>query len=68
VGEGFETNNKLKKIFLEKRGGWTTLVRWRIFEIFLLKFNFKCELGKVGGSQNSIKENGDEEERDRLLA
>jgi hypothetical protein len=53
---------------LEERGGWTTLVRRRILRIFLLKLNLKCDLGKVGGSKNSIKEREDEEEGDRLLA
>jgi hypothetical protein len=52
---------------VEKRGGWTTLVRWRIFNI-LLKLNQKCDLGKLVGLKNSIKEKGNEEEGDGLLA
>ena len=35
---------------------------------YFFKTLFKCDLGKVGGSKNSIKEREDEEERDRLLA
>ena len=34
----------------------------------LLKLNLKCEFRKVGGSQKSIKEKGNKEEGDRLLA
>ena len=34
----------------------------------LLKLNKKCDLGKLVGLKNSIKEKEDEEERDRLLA
>ena len=37
---GNETFNKFKEIiYWRKEGGWTTLVRRRIFRIFLLKLN-----------------------------
>jgi hypothetical protein len=39
VGEGFETNNKLKKIFIGEKRGMATLVRRRIIGIILLKLN-----------------------------
>ena len=38
------------------------------FQKFSLKLNLKRDLGKFGGSKNSIKEREDEEEGYRLLA
>jgi hypothetical protein len=58
----------LKKIFIgEKRGMDDTCAMENIHNI-LLKLNQKCDLGKLVGLKNSIKEKEDEEERDRLLA
>jgi hypothetical protein len=37
-----------------------TLVRWRIFLIFYSNLIKKCDLGKLVGLKNSIKEKEDE--------
>ena len=68
MGEGFETFNKLKKIFSGEKRGMDDTCALENFWNISLKLNLKCEFRKVGGSQNSIKEKGNEEEGDRLLA
>jgi hypothetical protein len=62
VGEGFETFNKLKKIFSGEKRRMDDTCAMENFWNILLKLNLKCEFRKVGGSHKSIKEQGNEEE------